>query len=180
MVDFESYYKYGLAEAQLGDLPLGDDTDECQCSDCMRNESLKRVYRTNFDGKTGDKDEEWEVEQTMLCPPRLLGYVLRDKKWAQLDVRCIIELPEKGDENAFWGKLKLAGDDGGKETKSLLHGLVKNHGIAETGSGHSGYQLTDIVPEKGKGLVILLYGPPGVGKTSTGEEHPPLKMENGL
>lgn len=188
MVDFESYYKYGLAEAQIGDLPLGDDTDECRCSDCMSNDALRSTYRISYDGKTGDKDEQWEAEQTMLCPPRLLGYVLRDKQWAQLDVNGIINQRQKEEDDAFWEKLKLAGEDGGRETKMLLHGLVKNHGISETGAG---YQLNDIVPEKGKGLVILLYGkwqlslqkvckaafttcltchtgPPGVGKTSTG------------
>ncbi|EXJ83924.1 hypothetical protein A1O1_07553 [Capronia coronata CBS 617.96] len=166
MVDFESYYKYGLAEALIGDLALGDDTDECQCSDCMNNDALRRTYRVYYDNKTGDEGEQWEAEQTMLCPPRLLGYVLRDKQWAQLDVNGIIGLPEGGDDDAFWEKLKLAGEDGGMETKKLLHGLVKNHGISETGGG---YQLNDIVPEKGKGLVILLYGPPGVGKTSTAQ-----------
>jgi SpoVK/Ycf46/Vps4 family AAA+-type ATPase len=29
--------------------------------------------------------------------------------------------------------------------------------------------VNNIIPEKGKGLVILLYGPPGAGKTSTAE-----------
>ncbi|MCJ1244749.1 hypothetical protein MMC30_001949 [Trapelia coarctata] len=34
---------------------------------------------------------------------------------------------------------------------------------------HGGLEVDDIVSRKGEGLVILLYGPPGVGKTSTAE-----------
>ncbi|KAJ4464544.1 hypothetical protein C8J55DRAFT_493877 [Lentinula edodes] len=168
MVDFESYYKHGLATAQIADFNISEETTECKCPNCTSNTTLQNIFRVRYDGATGDQSEEWEEEQIMLCPPRLLGYVLREKKWAQLDVNSVL-VSKHGEVNAFWDKLILAGEDGGKETKAMLHGLIKNHGNSESGDGKTGYHLNDIVAEKGKGLVILLYGPPGVGKTSTAQ-----------
>ncbi|KAJ3835210.1 AAA family ATPase [Lentinula raphanica] len=167
MVDFESYYKHGLASAQIAELYISEDTTECKCTNCASNDALQNNFRTRFDGFVGDLTlESWEEEQLMLCPPRVLGYVLREKKWAQLDVNSVILPTHKGEADAFWDKLILAGEDGGKETKAMLHGLIKNHGRSEK---ETGYHLNDIVAEKGQGLVILLYGPPGVGKTSTAQ-----------
>ena len=74
------------------------------------------------------------------------------------------------EEQNVMSKLHLSGgtNDDGAEMKELLCGLVKNHGIEGAKGAKKGYGITDIVPDKGKGLVILLYGNPGVGKTSTG------------
>ncbi|KAJ0364681.1 hypothetical protein COL26b_012392 [Colletotrichum chrysophilum] len=54
------------------------------------------------------------------------------------------------------------------KTKRLLQSLVKNHGIvaeSKDGSGKKSKTEIDIVKGKGNGVVIFLYGPPGVGKT---------------
>jgi len=162
MVDFESYYKHGLSTAQMGFHTISEETSECKCSSCTNNMNLQDLYRSRYDGKKGGSDENWELEQTMLCPPRVLGYVLREKQWVQLAVHKIEEISHKGEADAFWGTLRLAGEDGGKETKEMLHALIKSHGLSEG-------RIDDLVAEKGKGLVILLYGPPGVGKTSTAQ-----------
>jgi SpoVK/Ycf46/Vps4 family AAA+-type ATPase len=50
----------------------------------------------------------------------------------------------------------------GYKQKSLIHALVKQHEIRAS-------QFDDIVQGKGKGLVGLLAGPPGCGKTLTAE-----------
>ncbi|KAF8828469.1 hypothetical protein HHX47_DHR3000174 [Lentinula edodes] len=153
MVDFESYYKHGLATAQIADFNISEETTECKCPNCTSNTTLQNIFRVRYDGATGDQSEEWEEEQIMLCPPRLLGYVLREKKWAQLDVNSVL-VSKHGEVNAFWDKLILAGEDGGKETKAMLHGLIKNHGNSESGDGKTGYHLNDIVAEKGKAQTI--------------------------
>ena len=168
-MDFASYYKYGVSTAQIADLEVTDEYDECDCNECMKDDELMAQSRTRYDGKKGQEDEEWEEDQLMLCPPRVLGYVLREKQWAQLDVEKIKQTSEKGRKDAFENRLKLHGEEDGKTTKQTLMGLIENHGIGEASRGNAGYQLNDLVAEKGKGLVILLYGPPGVGKTSTAQ-----------
>jgi hypothetical protein len=158
MVDFGSYYQYGDPDSQIGEIVVADDSAECTCEDCKGNAGLQALYRTKYDGMKGSKKEIWTEEQTMLCPPRVLGYVLKDKQWAQLDVESLVEIQDDKSDDAFANKLQLAGERGGKQTKDLLMALVKNHGIREVKRGSTGYQLNDIVEEKGKGLVILLYG----------------------
>ena len=155
MVDFESYLKYGFPFA-----PLGESTPEeilelqCECSRCHGNPDVQDLWRIRYDGMTGADDEEWEDDQLMLCPPRVLGYILNTKQWAQLGVEGLQILDQN--MSAFNQRLKLQGEDGGKETKALLMGLVENHGQQDVSK--DGYELEDIVPGKGKGLVILLYG----------------------
>ena len=51
--------------------------------------------------------------------------------------------------------------------KSLVHNHFMNKG-AEAGNQDDDYE-NDIVRGKGKGLILLLHGAPGVGKTSTAE-----------
>ncbi|KAI9686388.1 MAG: hypothetical protein M1822_003733 [Bathelium mastoideum] len=170
MVDFRSYYRYGLATSQIGDTLVQDEQYDCQCPDCVENEALQSRYRQKYDCMKGGEDEEWEKLQTMLCPPRVLGYVLKDKQWAQLAVDKLQPLPDE-EEKTVMKRLHLSGgtNDDGEEMKELLCGLVRYHGIEGENGTQQGYGIKDIVPDKGKGLVILLYGNPGVGKPSTAQ-----------
>jgi SpoVK/Ycf46/Vps4 family AAA+-type ATPase len=47
-----------------------------------------------------------------------------------------------------------------RETKEMIYSLVKIHAT-------DGLQFDDLIKGKGKGIVFLLHGPPGVGKTLT-------------
>ncbi|OTB07949.1 hypothetical protein M426DRAFT_317451 [Hypoxylon sp. CI-4A] len=158
MIDFESYYQYGPQQGRIGDILIGNESDECTCPQCSNNVALAETYHRNFDEDKGT--EEWVSLQYMLCPPRILGYILREKQWAQLQINSV--KPIKDDDSAFRSGLHLKADSSlqGEEIKELLLSLVKTHGQG---------QVADLVEEKGKGLVILLYGDPGVGKTSTAE-----------
>lgn len=53
-----------------------------------------------------------------------------------------------------------------EEYKRIVKSLVKSHAL---GLLNSKSQQVDLIRGKGKGLVILLHGVPGVGKTSTAE-----------
>lgn len=59
-----------------------------------------------------------------------------------------------------------------KGHKDSLLALVRNHsrGTASSSEGKPDDQTQfDLIPGKGKGLIVLLHGAPGVGKTSTAE-----------
>ncbi|KAI0011874.1 hypothetical protein F4779DRAFT_635471 [Xylariaceae sp. FL0662B] len=168
MVDYSSYFVYGPTHPRNGPLWPSHDNPECRCSDCQNNNGLTEQYRTRFDSKDYQKKKIWEDEQYMLCPPRVLGYILREKQWAQLQVTSLHEIPRGDQRNAWDSRLQLAEE----ETKTLLFNLVQSH-ISTTkttdNTTENRLEVSDIIPHKGKGLVILLYGPPGVGKTSTAE-----------
>ncbi|KAL9012908.1 MAG: hypothetical protein Q9180_009059, partial [Flavoplaca navasiana] len=56
-----------------------------------------------------------------------------------------------------------------EEQKTLIKSLVSRHGEDSTHNEGSFPQVEDIIQGKGRGVVILLHGPPGVGKTLTAE-----------
>ncbi|KAH6697478.1 hypothetical protein F5X68DRAFT_257633 [Plectosphaerella plurivora] len=180
MVDYESYFQYGGADGRNGALKPSASGSGCGCSDCKENEGLSSRYRTRFDDLkyTKETKEPWDDEQYLICPPRVLGYILQQKQWAQLQVSQLNSLSKKNETTAWQSRLKLADDidqQKNASTKSLLLDLISTHsstsasGDDEDSEGEDKLEVNDIIKGKGKGLVILLYGPPGVGKTSTAE-----------
>lgn len=158
MVDYKSYFQYGPPVAKNGSLDRSFDYIECECNDCMQNEKLANKYKVWFDTKEAQNKREWEAEQYMLCPPRVLGYILRDKQWAQLQVDLIQPIPANTSENPWNSRLMLNDDS----TKEMLLNLVQSHISSTQDTGDEpremGLEVDDIIPGKGKGLVILLYG----------------------
>ncbi|KAI8953162.1 P-loop containing nucleoside triphosphate hydrolase protein [Xylaria longipes] len=98
-------------------------------------------------------------EQVFCCPPRVLGYALKQKTWVQLLVRYL-DRSNEVDDSTFKNELQLDSD-----AKDLILKSVQAHAR----SGNRSQGLDDFAPEKGRGLVIMLYGQPGVGKTLTAE-----------
>jgi hypothetical protein len=157
MVDYVSYFQYGPPMARNGDLEPSSVNVDCMCSDCQQNEGLAMKYRTWFDKHEAQTKETWDDEQYMICPPRVLGYVLKEKQWAQLQTTLVRDIPFDGEQDAWHTRLQL--DDEGA-TKRLLFNLVRSH-ISETNQAkrpRDALEVDDIIPGKGKGLVILLYG----------------------
>ena len=148
MVDAKSYFQYSSDIAPLGKEVPSDDGG-CECEACQQNTSLADLYKFHYDKATGY--EEWEPLQLQLCPPRILGYLLKDKQWAQLKIDGIKEILRNPVKAAHPSELHLAD---GNNTKDLLLKLVAKHGLDE----EQQFVVDDIVTTKGKGLVILLYG----------------------
>lgn len=97
----------------------------------------------------------------MFCFYRILGFSFIQKRWAAFAVSRMTEV--KWNPDAF-EKLILA-----PRKRETIKSLVQSHG---TGSA----AFDDIVSGKGKGLVGLLSGGPGVGKTLTAEVVAELSM----
>lgn len=134
-----------------------DSNDECHCGSCLSNEMLMKDQRRHYDDQ--DAKAEFSDEQYLICPPRVLGYHLESRTWLELDVEKLQIIPQLVSDSAF-KKLQLQ-----KPLKELIRNLVQSH----TSSTGKKALMEDIVKDKGRGLVILLHGPPGVGKTLTAE-----------
>ncbi|KAH7140403.1 P-loop containing nucleoside triphosphate hydrolase protein [Dactylonectria estremocensis] len=117
--------------------------------------------RIVLDRKTFEEDnfqshikiQEQEQPEIMLCPPYSVGYSLDRKEWCRYLVENLREVAWKNDA---WSSLIL--DDG---QKSILEALVTSHRYPENSRNQP--------EQKGKGLVILLHGTPGSGKTLSAE-----------
>ncbi|GJE84502.1 ATPase family AAA domain-containing protein [Phanerochaete sordida] len=103
-----------------------------------------------------EQDEPAELltdEELMLTTPVLYGFSLIDKLWLRFNVAKVSEIA--WNDEAF-ENLVLPGG-----RKMLLRALVEAH--------RSDMGFDDFVKGKGHGLVVNLFGPPGVGKTLSAE-----------
>jgi hypothetical protein len=89
-----------------------------------------------------------------LCPSYVYGFSLEKKEWCKFFVDSLSDVTWKEDALDF---LILP-----KSQKRLLQGLVSGHKFPD--------RARDEVGLKGKGLVVLLHGVPGSGKTLTAGE----------
>ncbi|KAJ0122497.1 hypothetical protein J7T55_003010 [Diaporthe amygdali] len=97
---------------------------------------------------------ELSIEQLMICTHEIRGYALESKKWGIFNIECVQDM--QFNSKAFQGLMFE------ENKKRLIHSLVSQHGMESD-------DFDDLVKGKGKGLIFLLYGPPGVGKTLTAE-----------
>ncbi|KAL8827533.1 MAG: hypothetical protein Q9170_006975, partial [Blastenia crenularia] len=93
-------------------------------------------------------------DEILLCSTTVRGYSLKNKKWLTFFVASVSDI--RFNDRAF-ERLVLPNDH-----KELLLALVESQmANKET--------FDDIIQGKGKGMIVLLSGPPGVGKTLTAE-----------
>ncbi|RDB27185.1 ATPase family AAA domain-containing protein 3B [Hypsizygus marmoreus] len=105
-----------------------------------------------------NKNEEVEnleltEEDLILASTVVFGFSLSDKVWLEFDVEKIQDVD--WNEDAF-ANLVLP-----PHRKHLLQSLVEAH--------HQEVGFDDFIKGKGHGLVVNLFGPPGVGKTFSAE-----------
>lgn len=108
------------------------------------------------DRPPSDPEGDW----ARLCPPRILGYALNQKAMVQFILEKAQEISQKKNKGPYQNELQLK-----RAQKDMLLALVDQHESGENAKG----TIEDIIPGKGRSLVILLHGPPGVGKTLTAE-----------
>ncbi|KAH8797832.1 hypothetical protein F5884DRAFT_825515 [Xylogone sp. PMI_703] len=102
-----------------------------------------------------DRDRLKE-DDFLLCCPSVLGFSLSDGLWLEFAIDDIADI----NWNASLIKHLAISD----KNKRLIQALVTSH--VNQVSDHS---FDDFVAGKGQGLIMLFYGPPGVGKTLTAE-----------
>ncbi|ELR10673.1 hypothetical protein GMDG_04940 [Pseudogymnoascus destructans 20631-21] len=95
-------------------------------------------------------------EDLLICSPTVLGFSLNDKLWLEFAVADISGI--SWNESLF-NQLAIP-----YKSKKLIEALTTSQS-----SGKTKYTFDDFVEGKGRGLIMLLYGPPGVGKTMTAE-----------
>jgi len=112
------------------------------------------------DGQFEDEAESVERrrpltdDQKMMCTPLIRGYALKDKIWLNFFVNAVQDITFS--EKAF-ESLVLP-----KNQKELILGFTSTQQSYRS-------QFDDVIEGKGRGIILLLCGPPGVGKTLTAE-----------
>lgn len=88
------------------------------------------------------------------CPAVIPGFALKTKRWGHFMVDDESLKPIKWNKGAF-KTLQME-----EYKKRLIKSLINGHKEASS-------CFDDLVSGKGQGLIFLLYGPPGLGKTLT-------------
>ncbi|KAJ2991766.1 hypothetical protein NUW58_g2398 [Xylaria curta] len=145
IVDFASFLTYQSSQAPiLGPLeryegPLTELSPSRRAQDVFKN-----MYKFDWDRHPAQRP--MSDEQLLCCPPRVLGYALKQKTWVQLLVKHL-DPPNKADASTFNDQLQL-----GSDAKDLILKSVQAHAMSDKRS----QGLDDFAPGKGKGLVIML------------------------
>lgn len=108
-------------------------------------------------------EQDIQEHELVLLPKRLFAYALQDRKFVMLDIANAKSIAQTGDP---FKELIIS-----RSHKDMISSLVHAHFEKKQIEQLHGFYLTsqDIIHNKGRGLVILLHGVPGVGKSSTAE-----------
>lgn len=151
-----------VAQSRSDDVIFNDTVIETRCAAINFNtDPFLRSVQTNCE-LSNNTHEPMRDEDIMLVTGRVVAYVLRDRKFAMLNVENMRSLNPNPD-----GFVDLKLPSGHKE---MVQALVRSHSMKRDNNlTIEGDINHDIVAGKGRGLIILLHGVPGVGKTSTAE-----------
>lgn len=123
---------------------------------CMIDvQSFRRMKPDEGDFDRDDNDNEIEVipdDMLYMCEGWIYGFSLKIKRWGRFSLDRL--KPVIFNKEAF-NSLVLKKN----ETKQLILALIQN----------TQFSFKDVIEGKGGGCIMLLYGPPGVGKTLTAE-----------
>ncbi|KAL6241869.1 hypothetical protein RBB50_011114 [Rhinocladiella similis] len=98
-------------------------------------------------------------DDLLICSETVYAFCLQTKRWGELAVDHVEHI--NWDSSAF-DILMVP-----KDPKEIVQSLVENHTKGSKAEGDT--EFDNIIQGKGQNVVILLHGPPGVGKTLTAE-----------
>ena len=137
--------KDGDGEYQVIDVPVDEDGQE------IRLDKFTQLQK----GDDANTDRTFSEEDLLIASPVVLGFAFSEKAWLEFTISGVREI--EWNTQAF-ESLVLPED-----RKSIVKALVSAHKF------HPAETIDDVVQGKGKGLVFVLHGSPGVGKTLTAE-----------
>lgn len=135
----------------------------------LPKDSTSLETRYDSDEEDEDEDDQTDVrrpvnqnerqvltdDDLVLATPIVYGFALDDHQWAEFNIDLVEEI--------VWNDAAFANLVLPEEKKSLVEALVTAHGAKDR------IGFDDFIVGKGQGLVINLFGPPGVGKTMSAE-----------
>jgi NACalpha-BTF3-like transcription factor len=119
----------------------------------QKNSESLEIKKLEFNADSDSKDDMTTVHHFLLCPV-LIGFSLATKAWVPVN----IEFMKPVEKPAFTPDANIA-----EENLNIIKALS----YRQTKSKLS--WSADFIKNKGDGVVCLLHGPPGVGKTYTVE-----------
>ncbi|KAL9631611.1 MAG: hypothetical protein Q9164_005791 [Protoblastenia rupestris] len=133
---------------------------------------LEHAPRSMYDIVIGEReadfvptpDKKYDIfarQKYLIAPPRVLGWSTQRKSWCEFDISRVEEA-KMANSNVFEKELQLDED-----MKRMIKALVKHHSNKDDAEGP---QNPDLIEGKGRGLVILLHGPPGLTAEAISEE----------
>lgn len=105
-------------------------------------------------------------EHVTLLPSRVFVYSLRDRKVVTADIRDLKPIKR---EKATFEKLKISAMHKRTVQSAVYEHFEKKKAQEKGRNDNLEISDQDFIRGKGKGLVMLLHGAPGVGKTATAE-----------
>ncbi|KAN0108801.1 P-loop containing nucleoside triphosphate hydrolase protein [Hyaloscypha variabilis] len=164
IIDCKAYLQSSGAYSVLEKLPEPANGDSETFSSALDLESCLDVLQ-DISPSGEPVEHEWTVpgqpnvarlseEHLLLCSPILKGYCLSSKEWAVFDVDGVSGL--RWNDEAF-PSLVLPGD-----YKELIFAFVSSQ-------FQHNESFDDVIAGKGQGIIMLLSGKPGLGKTLTAE-----------
>jgi hypothetical protein len=117
-----------------------------------KSSNLNKAMLSQMQCHENDEFYEMTDDQALLCPAKARGFSLTSKKFGLFLVDEI--------KDVTWADHSYDMLEIDPEMKSTIEALVWNHGSPSL-------RFDDFVANKGKGLIFLLHGPPGAGKTLT-------------
>lgn len=134
-----------------------DETEVVEAKKFLMEDALGQFRKHRKNAPTG--------QYLALLPKRFFAYAVLERKFVQLNTRFVRNADVEANDKAF-KKLEID-----QNYKRLILSLVKSHfdKIETEKKTNVEIETQDLIRGKGKGVVILLHGVPGVGKTATAE-----------
>ncbi|KAF2760974.1 P-loop containing nucleoside triphosphate hydrolase protein [Pseudovirgaria hyperparasitica] len=180
MVDAESFWaslqeKSGSKSGSPSPPPLiSDDVGErtiggiptCFCKRCVKlNSSKKKSKFADYARINPMTQKELTPHQYWLCDRSVWGFIMKVRAWHRLDAA---NFSAAKFDTTLMNDLVLASD-----TKNLIKLLSKKYAretpAPAADAPEADHWAADFVQGKGEGMIFLLHGKPGVGKTYTAE-----------